>query len=100
MYNATSGFDLRDLKTGDYIRTYPLGDGQGNAKPKQVAFGEMTDVVVGGGDDGLVRVYDWRTGVLREMLSHKPSKLIAIFPERNQAGPAVQTITVSLFTCL
>ena len=30
--------------------------------PKQVAFGEKGDVVVGGSDHGLVYVFDWKTG--------------------------------------
>lgn len=55
----------------------------------------MMGVVVGGGDDGLVRVYDQKTGVLRELLSHNPSKLITLFPDTKQSNAAVQTIVVS-----
>ena len=78
--NANGGFDLRDLGSGGYLRTFPTGRPT-RRLPKQVAFGERTKVIVGGSDHGNAYVFDQKTGVLREVLHH-------------QKGGLVQTIAV------
>ena len=79
--NAHSGFDLRELSTGGYIRTYPTGT-PSRRLPKQVTFGENAKSVVGGSDHGVVYIFERKTGVLRESLPH-------------QNGGLVQTVAVN-----
>jgi WD40 repeat protein len=53
--------------------------------PKQVAFGEEGKVVIGGSDNGLVYIFDRKTGQIIQTLHHADAGL-------------VQTIAVSINT--
>jgi hypothetical protein len=53
--------------------------------PKQVVFGEEGKVVIGGSDNGLVYIFDRKTGQIIQTLRHTDVGL-------------VQTITISINT--
>jgi hypothetical protein len=38
--------------------------------PKQVVFGEKTDMVVGGSDAGFIYIFDKNEGTLKQVLKH------------------------------
>ena len=75
--NATSGFDLRDLRTGGYIRTFPTGR-PSRRLPKQGLFGEGAKIVVGGSDHGVVYIYERKTGMLKQTLPHQKDGLVQL----------------------
>ena len=55
------GFNLHDIEDSTYIWTFPTGT-LIRRHPKQVAFGEKGNVIMGGSDHGIVYVFDWMTG--------------------------------------
>lgn len=67
--NTLDGFDLYSFDTGSFIKTFSATRGT-TRYPRQVAFGEGGSVVIGGGNDGLIRVYDRRSGVTIDTLRH------------------------------
>ncbi|KAG2123445.1 WD40-repeat-containing domain protein [Suillus clintonianus] len=85
--NATDSFTLYRLEgDGEPVRTFATAV-PSMSVPKQVAFGEEGKVVVGGSDNGLVYVFDRKTGQILETLHHGDT----------DAG-LVQTISVSVKT--
>lgn len=85
--NATDGFTLYRLEgDGEPVRTFATAV-PSMSVPKQVAFGEEGKVVVGGSDNGLVYVFDRKTGDIIETLHHADT----------DTG-LVQTISVSVKT--
>lgn len=73
--NARNGFDLYQLDSGTYIRTFPTGN-PSKLLPKQVAFGEDSKVVVGGSDHGAIYVFDRKTGKPLQVLHHADKGLV------------------------
>ncbi|KAI6140046.1 hypothetical protein EDD17DRAFT_1499896 [Pisolithus thermaeus] len=73
--NATDGFTLYRLESGQLVRTF-TADPPTVPVPKQVSFGEDGKVVIGGSDNGSVYVFNRRTGVLIETLSHMATTLV------------------------
>ncbi|KAG2342305.1 WD40 repeat-like protein [Suillus weaverae] len=68
--NAADGFTLYRLDgDGEPVRTFATAV-PSMSLPKQVAFGEEGKVVVGGSDNGLVYVFDRKTGQTLETLHH------------------------------
>ncbi|KAG1810517.1 WD40-repeat-containing domain protein [Suillus variegatus] len=81
--NAVDGFTLYRLEgKGESVRTFAMA-APCMSVPKQVAFGEEGKVVIGGSDNGLVYVFDRKTGQIIQTLRHADAGL-------------VQTITVSI----
>jgi outer membrane protein assembly factor BamB len=81
--NATDGFTLYRLEgDGEPVQTFATAVPTVSV-PKQVAFGEEGKVVVGGSDNGLVYIFDRKTGQILETLHHTDTGL-------------VQTISVSV----
>lgn len=87
MDDATGGFALYNLEEGTFIRRLETGIVPKNQRPKQVAFGENGQIVVGGSDHGKVYVYEKDTGDCQ-------GALVAY------GGDAVHTITVSFLFVL
>lgn len=75
--NAQNGFCLYQLETPSRgpIRTF-LVDPPKIQVPKQVTFGEETQIVVGGSDNGSVYIFEHKTGQLLETLQHANSGLV------------------------
>lgn len=73
--NATDGFTLYRLESGQLIRTFTM-DPPNISVPKQVSFGEDGKVVIGGSDNGLVYVFNRRTGEVIETLCHTAMALV------------------------
>ncbi|KAG1867694.1 hypothetical protein F4604DRAFT_1927478 [Suillus subluteus] len=68
--NATDGFTLYRLEgDGEPVQMFATAV-PSMSVPKQVAFGEEGKVVVGGSDNGLVYVFDRKTGQIIETLHH------------------------------
>ncbi|KAG1720367.1 WD40-repeat-containing domain protein [Suillus occidentalis] len=80
--NVVNGFSLHRLDDGACIRTYNTNPVK--TFPKQVVFGENTDVVVGGSDAGVIYVFDKNKGTLKQVLKHADKA-------------RVQTVTVRFF---
>jgi hypothetical protein len=66
--NVTNGFSLHRLDDAVCIRSYNTNPIK--TFPKQVVFGEKTDVVVGGSDAGVIYVFDKNEGTLKQVLKH------------------------------
>ncbi|KAG1846393.1 WD40-repeat-containing domain protein [Suillus subalutaceus] len=66
--NVMNGFSLHHLDDAVCIRTYNTNPVK--TFPKQVVFGEKTDMVVGGSDAGVIYVFDKNEGTLRQVLKH------------------------------
>lgn len=66
--NVVNGFSLHRLDDAACIRTYNTNPVK--TFPKQVVFGEKTDIVVGGSDAGVVYVFDKNEGTLKQVLRH------------------------------
>jgi hypothetical protein len=79
--NVMNGFSLHRLDDGACIRTYNTNPVK--TFPKQVAFGENMDIVVGGSNTGVIYVFDKNVGTLRQVLKHADKA-------------QVQTVTVHL----
>jgi hypothetical protein len=73
--NANDGFNVHRLDDGAYIRTLHT-DVETKSLPRQVAFAEETRVVVGGSCNGVVYVFDRKTGTRLEILRHAKGGLI------------------------
>ncbi|KAF8591806.1 hypothetical protein K439DRAFT_1611074 [Ramaria rubella] len=73
--NATDGFDLHQLDNGAHIRTLPTGMPTKKV-PKQVAFGEDWEIIVGSSDHGLVYLFERETGRLLNTLCHVDKGLV------------------------
>ncbi|KAG2335992.1 WD40 repeat-like protein [Suillus weaverae] len=70
MDNAADGFTLYCLE-GDSEPVQMFATAVPSMSlPKQVAFGEEGKVVVGGSDNGLIYVFNWKTGQILETLHH------------------------------
>ncbi|KIJ68874.1 hypothetical protein HYDPIDRAFT_25126 [Hydnomerulius pinastri MD-312] len=83
--NATNGFTLYRLDCADPIRTY-LTDPPTVPVPKQVAFGEESKIVAGGSDNGLVYIFERRSGKLLETLQHSKDGLVQAIAVRDVVG--------------
>lgn len=84
--NTVDGFDLHAFDNGAYVRTLPTTRTESRL-PRQVAFAENGHVVVGGGNDGMIYVFDRRSGVTLDTLCHEPHV------------KGSQTLTVSFLFC-
>jgi hypothetical protein len=73
--NATDGFDLHHLDDGALIHTLSTGSAVKRV-PKQVVFGENSDVIVGGSDHGKVYVFDGKDGAALDILQHASGGLV------------------------
>lgn len=73
--NATNGFTLYPLDSGNAIRTF-FTDPPSVPVPKQVSFGEESRVVIGGSDSGVVYVFERRSGQLLEKIAHAATGLV------------------------
>lgn len=74
--NATDGFTLYRLEgKGEPVRTFATAV-PSISVPKQVAFGEEGKIVVGGSDNGLVYIFDRKTGDILETLRHADAGLV------------------------
>jgi hypothetical protein len=82
--NVLNGFDVHHLDTGAWKRAFSTRDST-RKFPKQVAFGEMRQVVVGGSDHGVVYVFNQKTAAVVQILQHSDQKMVQM----------VQTVTVS-----
>lgn len=60
--NAKDGFSLHQLDGATFIRSFAPRVPLKNTWPKQVAFGENGNVVVGGSDHGAVYIFEKRSG--------------------------------------
>ena len=58
---CSSGFNLHDIEDGTYVQTFLTGT-LIRRHPKQAAFGEKGNVIMGGSDHGIVYVFDQMTG--------------------------------------
>ncbi|KAF8587774.1 hypothetical protein K439DRAFT_1337198, partial [Ramaria rubella] len=67
--NATNGFDIHQLDNGAHIRTLPTGIPKKRV-PKQVTFGEDSQIIVGGSDHGIVYLFERESGRLITTLNH------------------------------
>ncbi|KAF8583149.1 WD40 repeat-like protein [Ramaria rubella] len=65
--NGTDGFDLHALDNSMHVRTLPM-EIPTKKLPKQVAFGENSQVIVGGSDHGVVYVFERESGKLLHSL--------------------------------
>lgn len=69
--NTANGFDLHSFDTGSYIRTFPTTITSKEFRtPRHVCFGEHGHIVVGGGNDGKIYVFDRRSGATLDTLQH------------------------------
>ncbi|KAG1889731.1 uncharacterized protein F5891DRAFT_923600, partial [Suillus fuscotomentosus] len=74
--NATDGFTLyRLLGDEEPVRTFITAPPSVSV-PKQVAFGAEGRLVVGGSDNGLVYIFERKTGKLLESLHHSNASLV------------------------
>jgi hypothetical protein len=78
--NAVNWFSLHRLEDGACVQSYETKPT--TAYPKQVTFAEEGKMVIGGGENGIVHVFDTGTGKLVQSLKH------------SKVGRA-QTVTVS-----
>ena len=67
--NVNLGFSLYSLEDMRFLREYPTGQ-QTKRFPKQVEFGEESQVLVGGSDHGAIYVFDRKTDLLLDILRH------------------------------
>jgi hypothetical protein len=67
--NIFNGFDAHQLDSGAWRRTFTTKSPT-RKLPKQVAFGELCSVVVGGSDHGAVYVFDRKTAATVQVLQH------------------------------
>ncbi|KAJ8581076.1 hypothetical protein M405DRAFT_847264 [Rhizopogon salebrosus TDB-379] len=75
--NATDGFTLYRLEgEGQPVRTFATAPPSVSV-PKQVAFGEEGKVVMGGSDNGLIYIFDRKTGQTLETLHHADIGLVS-----------------------
>ncbi|KAG2745111.1 hypothetical protein P692DRAFT_20742804 [Suillus brevipes Sb2] len=73
--NAIDGFTLFRLEgEGESVRTFATNV-PSMSVPKQVAFGEEGKVVIGGSDNGLVYIFDRKTGQIIQTLHHADAGL-------------------------
>ncbi|KAG9315643.1 WD40-repeat-containing domain protein [Chiua virens] len=72
--NAVSGFGLHRLDDGVCVRSYDTKPTK--TYPKQVAFAEQERVIIGGGEKGMVHIFDKTTGSLVQTLSHSHGGLV------------------------
>lgn len=71
--NTANGFDLHSFDTGAYIRTFPTAPTSKERRtPRHVCFGENGHIVVGGGNDGKIYVFDRRSGATLDTMQHSP----------------------------
>ncbi len=85
-YNGQDGFNLHDIKTGNFIRTFQCKKLSNTAaRPIQVAFIENATCVVIGSCQGTISVFETATGRLVQELTHI-------------AKHHVQTVTVRLLS--
>lgn len=59
--NVVHGFDLHSFDTGDFIRTLKTEPTK-RSFPRQVCLAECGTVVIGGGNDGNVHIFDRGSG--------------------------------------
>ena len=81
--NTIDGFSLHQLDTGAYIRTFSTGTPI-KGMPKQVAFGEACQIIVGGSDHSAVYVFDRRTGQRLDVLRHAETSVGEVW-----SGPVI-----------
>lgn len=77
--DAGTEFKLYSLDPNtSFIRSYPTVT-NGDLFPRQVVFGENEKVVVGGSKEGVVHVFDTKTGAPLDVLHHTPkTKVLAV----------------------
>ena len=105
MNNIESGFDLWNVETCEHLYHF-IVKSPSMRFPKQVAFGEKSNVVVRGSDHGLVYVFDRKTGQQRDILHHATRGLVQtiavsfLTTQRRASliGKIVQIIAVSFLT--
>ncbi|KAG2121579.1 WD40-repeat-containing domain protein [Suillus cothurnatus] len=84
--NAIDGFTLYRLEgEGESVRTFTTAV-PSMSVPKQVVFGEEGKVVIGGSDNGLVYVFDRKTGQIIQTLRHADVGLVQTITGRDLDG--------------
>ncbi|KAF9488640.1 hypothetical protein BDN71DRAFT_1402980, partial [Pleurotus eryngii] len=71
--NSVEGYSLHALGNGRPVRQYPTGTPKWTF-PCQVMFGENGRVLVGGSENGVVYVFDRRTGSPLDLLRHSRNR--------------------------
>ncbi|KAF8580837.1 hypothetical protein K439DRAFT_1619506 [Ramaria rubella] len=71
--NATDGFDIHQLNNGAHIRTLPTGIPKKRV-PKQVTFGEDSQIIVRGSHHGIVYLFERESGRLITTLNYSANK--------------------------
>jgi WD40 repeat protein len=71
--NTFDGYDLYQFGTGSYIRTLPTARVISPRLARQIVFGENGNVLVGGGNDRRITVFDRRNGACLDTLQHESS---------------------------
>ena len=76
--DAGSEYKLYSLD-GDmkFLRSFPTPT-HGTHYPRQVTFGEAEKVVVGGSKEGVVYVFDTKTGASVDVLHHAADRVLAV----------------------
>jgi len=73
--NSLDGFDWHDLNNGAHLKTFSTGPLK-EKYPRQVRLVENGRVVVGGGENGLVYLFDSSTGASLGTLRHDKENLV------------------------
>ena len=67
--NVTEGFSLYSLEDMKFLRKYPTGKPT-KWFPKQVEFSEEGWIMVGGSDHSTIYIFDRKTGLVMDTLTH------------------------------
>ncbi|KAF8580525.1 hypothetical protein K439DRAFT_1356777, partial [Ramaria rubella] len=96
--NATDGFDIHQLDNGAHIHTLPTGIPKKRV-PKQVTFGEDSQIIVGGSDHGIVYLFGRESGRLITTLNHSADKgLVQTVVVRRQLIYLIQASSIFIDT--
>lgn len=82
--NASDGFSLHDTETGNIVRSFSTKPTK--PYPKQVSLAERGTLVVGGGDQGKVHIFEKRTGGEFQVLHHSQGGLVQAIAVRDRAN--------------
>lgn len=73
--NTYDGFELFSVGSSQWVKTFSTAQPIIRF-PKQVTFGECADIVAGGGDNGLVYVFDVESGNRIDVLRHSKEGMV------------------------
>ncbi|KAF8582871.1 hypothetical protein K439DRAFT_1350110, partial [Ramaria rubella] len=96
--NATDGFDIHQMDNGAHICTLPTGIPKKRV-PKQVTFGEDSQIIVVGSDHGIVYLFERESGRLITTLNHSADKgLVQTVAVRRQLIYSIQASSIFIDT--